>query len=83
MQTELLIILKIINQIILGLISIQITKKKIRYKKIYYSNNKKKFYYTPENSEICYYSPAPCTHLVDENLHYKEINNYILILKNH
>ena len=58
-------------------------EKKIRYKKIYYANNKKKYYYTPENSEICYYSPAPCTHLVDENLHYKEINNYILILKNH
>ena len=58
-------------------------KKKIKYKKIYYSNNKKKFYYSPENSEICYYSPAPCTHLVDENLHYKEINSYSLILKNY
>ena len=58
-------------------------EKKVKYKKIYFANNKKKYYYSPENNEICYYSPAPCTHLIVENLYYKKIMGYDLILKNY
>ncbi len=57
-------------------------EKKINYKKIYFVNNNSKYYFTTKNSEICYYSPAPCTHKVIKNLYYKKIAGYDLIIKN-
>ena len=57
-------------------------EKKIYYKKIYFINNKKNYYYTTINNEICYYSPAPCTHEL-KKLSYKNIWGYDLIFKNY
>tara|TARA_Y100000992_G_scaffold271653_1_gene212728 strand:+ start:1119 stop:2771 length:1653 start_codon:yes stop_codon:yes gene_type:complete len=56
-------------------------KKKISYKKIYFLNNKQKYYYTTKNNEICYYAPAPCTHKI-KKLQYKIFVGYDLIFKN-
>ncbi len=55
--------------------------KKINYKKIYFYNNKKRYYYSTKNNEICYFSPAPCTHSVKQ-LNLKKIAGYDLIFKN-
>ncbi len=57
-------------------------EKKINYKKVYFSNNQKKFYYTTKSGGICYYAPSPCTHLV-KDLGHKEIASYNIIFKNY
>ena len=57
-------------------------EKKINYKKIYFSNNNKKYYYTTENSEICYYAPAPCSHFLLKDLRHKNFLTYDIIIKN-
>ncbi len=56
-------------------------ENKINYRKIYFINNKEKYYFTTENGAICYYAPAPCTHLT-KDLQHKKIANYDLIFKN-
>ncbi|MAZ07813.1 MAG: hypothetical protein CMM99_05075 [Rickettsiales bacterium] len=54
-------------------------EKKITYKKIFFINNKKKYYYTTENGEICYYSPAPCSHNKLYNLKLRTFASYDII----
>ncbi len=52
--------------------------KKIDYKKVYFINNNKKYYYSTSNNQICYYAPAPCSHIT-KKLQYKNILSYDLI----
>ena len=55
------------------------TNSFLKYKKIYFENSNKDFYYFSTNENSCYYSPSPCTHNKDLKLNINEKYNYKII----
>ncbi len=51
----------------------------LEYKKIYFKNSIKDFYYFSINETACFYGPSPCTHFKDLKLNIKEKFNYKII----
>ena len=52
--------------------------KKIEYEKIFYSNNKKFFYFFPIDN-LCFYSPGPCSYIKKKKLNIHEKLGYLVI----
>ncbi len=51
----------------------------ISYKKIYFNNSDEEFYYIPASGELCFYSPSPCSHILNENLFLVKKGTYKII----